>query len=67
METTANVEVHSGIKAQPDSSDVSVPGCQEDAHNNEIVHVPWRMGSERHLGLMRRPEPSVNDMPPPPY
>lgn len=67
VETFVNVEVHSGIKYQRDLANSNVPGCQDDGCNNGIVHVPWRLGSERHLGILRRPESGIDDMPPPPY
>lgn len=35
--------------------------------NEQAVLVPWRVGSERHLGITRGSTVPVNDFPPPPY
>jgi hypothetical protein len=49
IKTTVNVGVHIGIKPASDGS-----GEEDDDENStEITFVPWRVGSERHLGIQR--------------
>ncbi|KAL2062024.1 hypothetical protein VTL71DRAFT_6290 [Oculimacula yallundae] len=58
IKTSINVDIHTGIKPEC----VSLESGQEGA-----PFVPWRVGSERHLGIMRRSDSIVTNEPPPAY
>ncbi|KAH7311106.1 hypothetical protein BKA65DRAFT_575164 [Rhexocercosporidium sp. MPI-PUGE-AT-0058] len=60
IKTAINVDVHAGMKAKISSSDGLDRG-------DESPFVPWRVGSERHLGIMRRPDSVSITGPPPAY
>ncbi|KAI9782192.1 MAG: hypothetical protein M1839_005306 [Geoglossum umbratile] len=65
VETAINVEVHSGVTPAPG---VTVMEELDGHHSNEqTVLVPWRVGSERHLGIAQGSPMTVNNVPPPPY
>lgn len=58
-----NVELHSGVEARPLLEAMS----PEEADEEQIAFVPWRMGSERHLGILGRRDSRTDNAPPPPY
>ncbi|KAK0105013.1 hypothetical protein ONS95_004618 [Cadophora gregata] len=61
IKTSINIDVHTGIK----------PNVRLDELNGDEVEeapfIPWRVGSERHLGIMRRTDSVSTDVPPPAY
>ena len=59
-----NVELHSGIEARPPPLEAMSP---EEAYEDQIAFVPWRMGSERHLGILWRHDSEPDNAHPPPY
>ncbi|KAG4425383.1 hypothetical protein IFR04_001533 [Cadophora malorum] len=58
--TAINVDIHRGIKSSTIAE--NHVGANEEAH-----FVPWRVGSERHLGITRRTDSISGDAPPPAY
>ncbi|KAE9372638.1 hypothetical protein N431DRAFT_545216 [Stipitochalara longipes BDJ] len=58
IKTTINVDIHTGVKPAPDGS-----GEEQDESSDEETYVPWRVGSERHLGIRRR-SGSISTPPP---
>jgi hypothetical protein len=58
IKTTINVDVLTGIKPASDGA-----GEAEDESSAEMTYVPWRVGSERHLGIRRR-SGSISTPPP---
>lgn len=60
-----NVELHSGVEARPPPLQAMSP--EEEATEDQIAFVPWRMGSERHLGILGRRDSRTDNAPPPPY
>ncbi|KAG4444020.1 hypothetical protein IFR05_000480 [Cadophora sp. M221] len=60
IKTSLNVDVHAGMKPE-----TNCPEMLEDS--GEPSFVPWRVGSERHLGIMRRSDSVSTDAPPPAY
>ena len=64
MKTMINVELHSGVEVRPPLLEVMSP---EEENEDQIVFVPWRMGSERHLGILGRHDSITDDTHPPPY
>ncbi|KAH9209257.1 hypothetical protein DL95DRAFT_466935 [Leptodontidium sp. 2 PMI_412] len=60
IKTSINVDIHAGMKSGTTSPDMLEDG-------DEPSFVPWRVGSERHLGIMRRSDSISTDAPPPAY
>ncbi|KAN0110798.1 hypothetical protein V8E51_007185 [Hyaloscypha variabilis] len=58
IKTTINVDVLTGIKPASDGA-----GEAEDESSAEMTYVPWRVGSERHLGIRHR-SGSISTPPP---
>jgi hypothetical protein len=65
MKTTLNVELHSGIEQQPRPSEIMTP--TEESSEEQVNFVPWRIGSDRHLGILGRRDSRTDNAPPPPY
>ncbi|PVH74879.1 hypothetical protein DL98DRAFT_602829 [Cadophora sp. DSE1049] len=60
IKTSLNVDIHSGIKSKIASHEVANA-------EPEVPFVPWRVGSERHLGIMRQTDSVSSSAPPPAY
>jgi hypothetical protein len=63
--TAISVEVHSGITPTPGG--MVMDDLYGNQSNEQAVLVPWRVGSERHLGIRRGSAVAVDDVSPPPY
>lgn len=62
VKTAINVEVHSGTT--PAFGVMAVEELDGHYCNEQTISIPWRVGSERHLGITRG---STNNTPPPLY
>ncbi|KAH7372074.1 hypothetical protein BKA64DRAFT_750892 [Cadophora sp. MPI-SDFR-AT-0126] len=60
IKTSINVDIHTGIRPVPNPDDI-VETVEE------MPFVPWRVGSERHLGIVRRSDSISMNAPPPAY
>lgn len=63
VKTAIDVEVHSGVTPTPGV--MAVEAFEGYDSNEQTAFVPWRIGSERHLGITRGSAMTVNDVPPP--
>ncbi|CZR61646.1 uncharacterized protein PAC_11543 [Phialocephala subalpina] len=65
IKTTINIDIHSGMKPAPNLTD---GGEWEQAMDSEqLPFIPWRLGSERHLGILGRSSSMSRRTPPPVY
>ena len=64
MKTVINVELHSGVEGRPPPLEAMSP---DEANEDQIAFVPWRVGSESHLGILGRHDSITDDALPPPY
>lgn len=60
-----NVEVHSGITPAP--SVILMRELDGYQSNEQIDQIPWRVCSERHLGIAQGSAVTAYTVPPPPY
>lgn len=65
MKTMINVELHSGIARHPHRDALLTP--EEEESEEQFTFVPWRIGSDRHLGILGRRDSRTDNAPPPPY
>jgi hypothetical protein len=65
IKTTINMDIHSGIK--PEIFPLNGRELEQEVDSEEMPYVSWRVGSERHLGIMRRSDSDLRSMAPPAY
>ncbi|KAH8687990.1 hypothetical protein BGZ60DRAFT_522618 [Tricladium varicosporioides] len=63
LKTEVNIEIHSGTRPATLSAFDNNPRMGDD---EEEIFIPWRIGSERHLGISRQTFGTTSE-PPPPY
>ncbi|KAF8857302.1 hypothetical protein BDZ45DRAFT_744525 [Acephala macrosclerotiorum] len=65
IKTAINIDVYSGMKFVSNSTNDGESEQQMDSE--QLPFIPWRLGSERHLGILGRSNSMSRRTPPPAY